>query len=139
MKYLLFLLSLLFVACDNQRIANVTTPQEMLEKDFIYIFPSVPKEHCFADKLTSDFNDIILEFNGSNPEVSIVDHPVTCATYGIDECSEDIIEDEFTLLRIITCISEEKQKVCINVFGEEYQDSQGVYFEETCLLGVDIL
>ena len=139
MKYVLLFLSLSFFACDNQRIANVATPQEISEKDIIYIFPSLPKEHCYADKLSSEFNNIILDFNGTNPQVIMVDHPLTCATYGIDECSEDIIEDEFTLLTIISCISSDEQKICINVLGEEYRDSQGVYFEETCILGVDTL
>ena len=127
----------LFTGCDTERIANIATPQEMANKDLIFIFPSMPKELCYADSVTASLDEMSKDLNGTNPQVIDIDHSVDCATYGFTICETTLIEDEFAPLTLITCTSQEDPRLCMNVLGEEYRDSEGEYFEDSCLLGLD--
>ena len=123
--------------CDTERIADIATPQEMAQKEIIFIFPSIPEEFCYSDSLTEIWNDFARDVDGSNPQVLTIDHPIRCEDYGFIVCEKIVEGDEEDLVTMSMCTSPTDDRVCMNVLNQEYKDSEGEIFEESCILGMN--
>jgi hypothetical protein len=144
-KYLGFLAAVLLflVGCGEDRIADIGTTDSMEEKILLFIFPSVPKELCYSDRLTESLNDLADEFNASNAQVLSVNYPVDCFDYHDFDpslCGEtefDTKENKHIVMDECRMYPPEPLHFCFYVKGDEYKDTEGNTFEESCVAGYD--
>ncbi len=135
--YILIVLLLLLVGCGRERIADISTPAVMADKDILLIFPSIPEEFCYADRMSEILNSFSGDVNGTDAQVlSTLEH-VNCSSYGFVECSANELEIEGKTAVMISCLSDDSQKVCFYIIGDEYRDVEGETFDESCILGVN--
>jgi len=143
MKKYLWLLSafllLLIAGCGKERLANITTPEEMKSKNLIMILPSIPEELCYSDQMTEVLGELSMEFNGTDPQVLSVPESVNCADYGFFNCvTIDLgIGENNKHTGAIECISDDQQHLCFYLLGNEYRDVEGNTFESTCIQGMN--
>lgn len=141
-KYLwiFFLLLIVIAGCGKDRLADIATPEEMENKDLLFILPSIPEEFCYADRMAELTNDISNEFNGSNPQVLSVQSNVDCSDYGFSDCTRiDMgIGSNNKPSSMIECLSDDKKHICTYLIGNEYRDVEGNTFDETCILGYEL-
>ncbi len=136
----LFALSVLlfvFTGCDNDRLADIATPTQMEDKDILFILPSIPEEFCYADLMAEITNEVSEDINGTDPQILHIQDNVDCSHYGYSTCvSEDMgIGENNKPQSVVVCISEDEEKVCLYLIGNEYRDVEGDTFDETCIMG----
>ena len=140
-KYIFSLLSivLLIAGCGREREADIATPEEISEKDFIIILPSIPKQFCYADKMANITDEIADEINATNPQLLSVDDTIDCSYYGFSQCIEaDLgVGSNNKSQAMIECISDDLDQICMYLMGNEYRDMDGNTFDETCVQGYD--
>lgn len=139
MKRLLSSLLLLFLAgCGEDRIADIATPEEIASKDLLMIFPSIPKQFCYADRMTEILNGFASDVNGTDAQVLSVQENVDCYDYAFNDCTASEFDTEDNKhVKTTACISDDHSKLCLFFTGEEYRDAQGDTFDETCIMGMD--
>ena len=138
MKYILLIISIaLFTGCDTERIADIATPPQMAQKEIIAIFPSIPEEFCYSDSMTEIWNEFSDNLSGTNPQVLSLNHTVNCQEYGFTDCEEIMSDEDDTVVDMQICTSSTDDRVCMNVLNQEYKDSEGEIFEESCILGMN--
>ena len=135
--YILIVVLLLLVGCGRERIADVSTPTEMAEKDILLIFPSIPEELCYADRMSEILNSFSGDMNGTDAQVLSIGEPVDCSSYGFTQCSVSELEIEGKTAMMISCLSDDSPKACFSVMGDEYRDIEGETFDESCVLGIN--
>lgn len=139
MKRLLSSLLLLFLAgCGEERTADIATPEEIAGKNILMIFPSIPKQFCYADRMTEILNGFASDLNGTNAQVLSVQENVDCYDYAFSNCTSSEFDTKYDKhVKVTECISDDHSKTCFFFTGEEYRDAQGDTFDETCVMGVD--
>ena len=139
MKHFVWVLAVFMMAgCGRERIVNIATEDEMEDKALLMIFPSVPEEFCYADRMAEILNDFAENLNGTNSQVLSVQANIDCSNYGFHTCTNDSIEqDDGKVIEFEECISDEQSKLCLFVKGNEYKDVEGNLFDETCVMGID--
>jgi len=136
-RYLPIIILLAIVGCGKDRIVNIATPNQIDQKDLLVIFPSIPEEFCYADKMTEIFTDFSDELNLTNTQMLSMKNSMDCNSYGFTNC-EPIITDTEDETSAILCLSEQDEtKICLYMLGVEYKDAQGDTFEESCIMGAD--
>lgn len=138
LKRYLYIATLAFlVGCNSEREVDIATPEEIYQKDLLVIFPSIPEEFCYADKMTEIFNDFGDELKLRDIQMLSVDTPVDCYSYGFTDCESVIIDPEKNS-GAIECLSDQDDgRACLYMLGVEYKDSQGDLFEDSCIMGAD--
>jgi len=133
------LLGLLLAGCGRDRIADIATPEQMDNKALLVILPSIPKEFCYADRMTEILDDFSVELNGTNPQVLSIEANLDCSDYGFGNCvSVDLgTRDDNKPAAMIECLSDDKTRLCLMLLGNEYRDVEGNTFDETCIEGID--
>jgi hypothetical protein len=142
MKRYLWLLPLaliLIAGCGKEREAQVATPQEMEEKDLLMILPSIPEEFCYADRMAEVWDELAVEFNGTDPQVLSIPEPVDCYSYGFSRCLwvDMGVAENNKHTYAIECVSDDDTKLCFYLLGNEYRDIEGNTFDETCVQGMN--
>ncbi len=140
-RFLLILPLLLFVfaGCGRDRIADIATPQEITDKTLLFIFPSIPEEFCYADRMTEILDEISDDLNGTNPQVLSLSENLDCSDYGFSNCvNVDMgIGTNNKPQSVVECVSDDEQHICLFLLGNEYSDVDGNAFDETCIMGID--
>ncbi|MEA3419246.1 MAG: hypothetical protein U9Q90_07585 [Campylobacterota bacterium] len=139
MKHFLWVLVLLILAgCGKDRIADIATPEQIEDKDILLIFPSIPEQFCYADRMTVILNGFASDINGTDAQVLSVPENLDCYDYDFSNCTASEFETEtHKQVKITECISDDNLKICLFFAGEEYKDVEGETFDETCIMGVD--
>ncbi len=138
-KFLWTLPLLLFVlmGCGTERIADIATPAQIEEKDILMIFPSIPEQFCYADRMSEILNGFSSDVNGTGAQVLSTKEPVDCSSYDFHNCVSAEFESGNKHVDMIECISEDNSRMCFYFLGEEYKDIEGDTFDESCIMGVD--
>ena len=136
-QYLSIIILFVIVGCGKDRIVDIATPEEIYQKDLLIIFPSMPEEFCYADKMTEIFNDFGNDLNMINTQMLALDKPVDCQSYGFINCETVIIDTEKETGAMECSSSQLEGRVCLYMLGVEYRDAQGDTFDESCIMGTD--
>jgi len=140
-RYLWFvpLLLIAMVGCGEDRTANVATPEEIQQKEILIILPSIPEVYCYSDQMTDILDELAADFNETDSQVLSVSHSVSCADYGFVNCEMvDLgIGENNKKTAVIECLSNDKQRACLYLLGNEYRDAEGNTFESTCIQGMN--
>jgi len=131
----LFLLWLLW-GCGKERIVDISTDAQMRQKDIIYIFPSIPKEYCYADTMTELLIEYNKQFDLSDTQMLSTPQAVDCTYYGFGGCRY-LRDEEESEAYAITCTSVDSSKTCFTLLGTEYKDVEGNMVEESCIMGAN--
>ncbi|MEA3490297.1 MAG: hypothetical protein U9R27_00150 [Campylobacterota bacterium] len=131
------LLLSLFVGCGKERVADIATPAEIEDKDIVLIFPSIPEEFCYADRMTEILDGLSSDINGTRGQVLSINEHVDCSSYGFYNCSVIELESNNKQVEMIECLSSVSSQICLYFLGGEYRDVEGDTFDESCILGVD--
>jgi len=136
-RYLPIIILFAIIGCGKERIVDIATPEQIDQKDLLIIFPSIPEEFCYADKMTEIFNDFSDELNLTNTQMLSLDKTVDCYSYGFTNC-EIVATDTEKETGAIECLSDQHQnRACLYMLGVEYKDSEGDTFEDSCIMGAD--
>ena len=139
-KYLWLLsLLLLLVGCGRERLAKIATPDEIAQKDLLIILPSIPKEFCYADRMSELLDELAMEVNGTDPQVLSIEGNVDCSDYGFTACTwVDMGIGEYKKHTTVEeCLSDDQEHFCFYMLGNEYRDADGNTFDETCVQGMN--
>ncbi len=137
-RYLPIIILFAIIGCGKERIVDIATTGQINHKDLLIIFPSIPQEFCYADKMTEIFDDFSDELNFTNTQMLSTDKSLDCSSYGLTNC-EIIITDTEKKTGAIKCLSEQESdtRVCLYMLGVEYKDAQGDLFDDSCIIGAD--
>ncbi|SFV55654.1 hypothetical protein MNB_SV-6-644 [hydrothermal vent metagenome] len=136
-QYLPIVILFAIIGCGKERIVDIATPNDIYQKDLLVVFPSIPEEFCYADKMTEIMDGFSDELNLTNMQMLSVDSAVNCGSYGFTNCEIVTTESE-DKSGAIACMSEQNSsRVCLYMLGVEYKDSEGDTFDESCIMGAD--
>ncbi len=140
LKRYLLPIGLLFaiIGCGKERIVDIATPEQINHKDLLMIFPSIPKEFCYADKMTEIFTHFSHELNLTDVQMFSMDNAVDCYSYGFSNCKKTTVHAENNTSALSCTQMEEKTRICLYMMGIEYKDSDGDTFEESCIMGANM-
>jgi hypothetical protein len=136
-RYLSIIILFAIIGCGKDRIVDIATPQQIDQKDILIIFPSIPQEFCYADKMTEIFNDFSDDLNLTNTQMLSIENPVDCYSYGFTNCEIMTTDTEDETGGIECTLAQDETKVCLYMLGVEYKDVEGNTFEDSCIMGAD--
>jgi hypothetical protein len=136
-RYLSIIILFAIIGCGKDRVVDIATPNQIDQKDILIIFPSMPQELCYADKMREIFSNFSNELNFTNIQMLSFDSAIDCYGYGFTNCKTVITDTEDETSAIECSSIQDETRVCLYMLGIEYKDANGDIFEDSCVIGAN--